>query len=526
MIRLAFETLHHLPRLVWVACLERGGDVVRVSHGPWIETSETWFAEGAWDGEFAEGHPADAMVLTGTAGEVREDTLVISTPTHTLDRIHLIRSGGRLYTSNSLALVLAAAGEACACGYRYYMHDLATIMKGIRGYRKHVPTQSGNRVYLYYHCILHVDSGLNVRVLPKPVPPAVRSYGDYYGFLSRMVEAVVQNARSSHRLVAYEPLIGISAGYDSAACAVLAREVGCTEGFTFPRARPRPGTSDEDSGKTIGELLGIRMIECDRDTYLERTDRPEIEFLASGTGGDLVIMSGIEGILERRILLTGDHGDTVWDKDSPRVSTEIKRGDPGAALTDFRGRVGFLIFPIPFIGAVNHPQIDGISNSAEMRPWSLARDYYDRPIARRMAEDCGIPRETIGQSKQAVAQTFHPTTGEHEPLETMLSSPALQDFWVFYEALPASAKWRGERVSRLLRGALWLNLRLNWRIKRFGELLGVDVKPWICIPERYRLTPAPNDFTFHWAIGEMIERYQRVLKREIYQSNGERSTRA
>ena len=34
-----------------------------------------------------------------------------------------------------------------------------------------------------------------------------------------------------------------------------------------------------------------------------------------------------------------------------------------------------------------------------MRPWTLGRAYYDRPIPRRIAEEAGVPREGFGQRK-------------------------------------------------------------------------------------------------------------------------------
>jgi hypothetical protein len=261
----------------------------------------------------------------------------------------------------------------------------------------------------------------------------------------------------------------------------------------------------------IGEHLGFRVRECDREDYFARNDRPEIEFLSTGTGGDLVMLSSVEDLLERRIVLTGDHGDTAWDKDSPRVSREIKRGDPGSALADFRGRVGFQILPVPFIGIVNHPELHSISNSADMRRWSLARNRYDRPIARRIAEEQGIAREAFGQNKRAIAQTFHPTTEGHEALETMLSPPALRDFRAFYAALPRSVIVRSWSIAAVMHRAFWLNQWLARCIRRLARTIGVDIEVPLVVPARYRLAPQPNDFTFHWAIGEMITRYRRML---------------
>jgi hypothetical protein len=506
-----FELVPGLPGLLWVASIERGGTIAGVRHGPGVETRANWFVEGAWDGAFAEGGATVARVLTGTAGTVGECEWVFATPTHTLDRLHLIVEGDRLHLSNSMALLLATVDDGCDPGYRYYMHDFATIMKGIRDHAKSVPTRRGNRILMYYHCNVHVDANLGVRAVPKPELPAFRSYPQYRALLASSVAAVVRNAAAPQRGRIYAPLVGISSGYDSPACAVLAREAGCTEAFTFTQARPRPGIADDDSGTAIGERLGYRVAEFDRNAYLARSDRPEVEFLATGTGGDLVMLSSIEPLLAGRILLTGDHGDTAWDRCSPRVSREIRRGDPGSSLIEFRSRVGFLLLPVPFIGIVHHPELHTLSNGPEMRPWSLGRERYDRPVPRRIAEEQGVPREAFGQAKRAIAQTFHPTTEGHEPLEAMLSPAALQAFRRYYEALPVALVERGRRRAWLLQRVLHLNLRVNRRLQRWARRLGVTIKPVVLVPERYGLDHAPNDFTFHWAIGEVIRRHRSAL---------------
>ena len=54
-MRFAFTRCDTLPRLAWCAHLRRGSGVARVYHGPWVETRDDWFVEGAWTGPFEEG---------------------------------------------------------------------------------------------------------------------------------------------------------------------------------------------------------------------------------------------------------------------------------------------------------------------------------------------------------------------------------------------------------------------------------------------------------------------------------------
>jgi hypothetical protein len=48
-----------------------------------------------------------------------------------------------------------------------------------------------------------------------------------------------------------------------------------------------------------------------------------------------------------------------------------------------------------------------------MKPWSLGNDY-DRPIARRIAESSGVPREAFGIQKKGVARHFYRLPLSHD----------------------------------------------------------------------------------------------------------------
>jgi hypothetical protein len=65
----------------------------------------------------------------------------------------------------------------------------------------------------------------------------------------------------------------------------------------------------------------------------------------------------------------------------------------GHALGEFRLQAGFLHYPAPYVSGLHGPAIFQITHSPEMMPWRLGTGYYDRPIARRIAEEAGVPRE-------------------------------------------------------------------------------------------------------------------------------------
>jgi len=110
--------------------------------------------------------------------------------------------------------------------------------------------------------------------------------------------------------------------------------------------------------------------------------------------------------------LTGVHGEILCANDefvAPPLMADstIKRLDvAGHGLGELRLVVGFIQLPVPFIGARRKADIVKITESAAMDPWRL-NNNYDRPIARRIAEEAGIPRHMFGQSKMGSVVIFH-----------------------------------------------------------------------------------------------------------------------
>ena len=75
-------------------------------------------------------------------------------------------------------------------------------------------------------------------------------------------------------------------------------------------------------------------------------------------------------------------------------------------FSEIRLKSGFINVAVPFILARNIRSIVAISRSDEMKPWSLHNDY-DRPIARRIAESSGVPREAFGMQKKGVGRHYY-----------------------------------------------------------------------------------------------------------------------
>jgi hypothetical protein len=82
-------------------------------------------------------------------------------------------------------------------------------------------------------------------------------------------------------------------------------------------------------------------------------------------------------------------------------SDQLKRWDLGGhSLSEVRLHVGVTHLALPYIGARRRSELLEITESDDMSPWRLGTNY-DRPIARRFAEEAGVPRDFFGQKKMA-----------------------------------------------------------------------------------------------------------------------------
>lgn len=499
-----------LPRLAWCARIRRDASEAIVRHGPWVEHGDQSFYEGAWSGEAALSFD-QALTFAGSGGRIDGDNIIFATPTNTLEPLHLLQLAGELLCSNSIHFLLAEAGDAVSTDYPYYDGDMMTIMFGTHRHEPAVPTSSGNRVYQYYHCNLVVSPDLSVTKQAKRTPPDFRNFEDYSRFLFAEVAAITNNAMAPDRQVLYQPMATISSGYDSPACAVIGRAAGCNEALTFTTARSN-FEDREDSGATIAKILGLNITEFNYFSERPvRSDFPEAEFIATGHGGDDVVMNIIESVLPGRLLYTGYHGDKVWDKNNKKYGPHIVRGDTsGCSLAEFRLRTGFINLPVPFIGCLNHTGIHAISNLPEMAPWTLGNDY-DRPIPRRIVEQAGVPRSLFGQKKKAITTPYQSNMGLNPPMEQVLCEASYQDFMKFIEPIR-----QYERLSYKLRYDLMhrlygLNQRAVWsgKLARALAMVGLERPSHVKVPFRFAKPRSNNFLAFHWAAEKMKRRYVR-----------------
>ncbi|KGP00579.1 hypothetical protein JT27_15820 [Alcaligenes faecalis] len=282
------------------------------------------------------------------------------------------------------------------------IRGLWSSVQGLDKYARTLFHQGDKKINAYTYGITELNNHSEVRHTPTY---QFKRYEDYRDFLTGTLSDIHATAETQ-KYAAY-----LSSGYDSVACASLMKHLG--GGLTMSVTKGRQGR--DDSGAPIAEALGLPNITItakDRHTITDERGHMHTVFgphdvfdigeFGLGTGLQDAPLKVDSSHVRSKVVLTGFHGDKVWDKHA-EPSDDIKRGDSsGTGFYEYRLRTGFVHVVVPMLGALQHRQINAISNSPEMTPWSVG-NQYDRPISRRMAEELGVPRHLFGQKKNAVA---------------------------------------------------------------------------------------------------------------------------
>lgn len=412
--RLAVAVDPRVPRQAWAARLEGGVWTIRA--GIAVEIRGDALYEGVWAGEFGPFRPWEASHQFGSGLVLEQAWLRCLPPKHPYECLWVLQHSGQSFTvvSNSLAYALVAAGIG-----RELAGTLAPVLqnstfaaqaKGMDRADLRVARLNGWDLYrCVYHDVMISSSG-HISRRWMPPDPGPRNWHDYESVLVKTVKMLADNGQDASRANRYSLLTSISSGYDSVATAAVARQAGCARAVTLNFRVAKEGRSD--SGRSLGEQLGmqigeyrhvmgeyVRTLALDFDESLAHESA---EFVATAGIGDDVAFRPFESQLVDAIFLSGAWGDSIWER-KRIVRMGVPLGVPyGKSLGEFRLRVGFVHVPLPTIGGRNPIPIKRLGASRELAPWSVGGDY-DRPIARRFAEEAGLQRGTFAAEKAYAA---------------------------------------------------------------------------------------------------------------------------
>ena len=250
---LQYTAITSWPPLAWLAELETAGTSIRVHHGPWVETTDQWFCEAAWAGNFPDGDFDETDIVAGSGGRVRGDTVTFVASGSNLDRLHVFRTPDGALVSNSLCCLLARVKGSADLGYLEYTHDFASYRYSIFGNYSRVFPSTAGPIEITYFANLGWD-GRRLAEIEKPhTIHAFGGFAEYRAFLSRSMKLMARNAASSRRARPFKLLCSISKGYDSPAVAVLAAEVADRRAARHHVRRPREVVeAAEDAPRRVG----------------------------------------------------------------------------------------------------------------------------------------------------------------------------------------------------------------------------------------------------------------------------------
>lgn len=507
MPRLNLEVVQEWPQNAWIAVLEPGAERIQVRCGPNVEFGDQWLCEAVWDGPFADSGFDRTDIIAGSGVRLRDAGAVFVSSGSTVDRLCHFTTPGYTAVSNSLACLLAhTRGEldpACSNYFNFFF----SVTYGLDRYHRELPVSNGTVHFTYFDNLRWNGSRLDV--IEKPgATRRFRTYDDYLGFLRGCVERIAQNMAAPERARRYSMLGTLSSGYDSTMVASLCRPFGLDEAICVR-------TPGGDRGQDIAEALGIEPIEVEREAWREK-NLAAVPFIAADSFGEEVHFCSAEPLLTNRVLMTGYHGDKVWEKELQPTDTHLVRGDlSGLAHAEYRLQVGYINCPLPFWGARALADIHRISNSPEMRPWDIGGDY-NRPICRRIAETAGVRRELFGMRKGAASRWLH-AWPQYLPSSTLENyfgwlekkRPAWRSKWRFAPILSERLDFRRMKVlvwisSSLLRIPGYYKLRLHRAplISRVATMHNSDQR-------KPPITFGYRRYVFPWAVQRLVEDYNR-----------------
>ena len=207
-----------------------------------------------------------------------------------------------------------------------------------------------------------------------------------------MLGSVLDNAAAPERRHRrYEGLATVSGGYDSNALAAVSSRLSVREAITLCDQ-----SSGRDSGEAVARHLGMSVGVYGLAEFRTTPDVDEADLAGNPVSG--VSFAPCEPQLVGRILIMGQWGDKLFGLEPP--ANRDFRGSPTGAgrMVEFRLRAGFLNFHPLYAGGLALAAMRAISSSPEMAPRRVGGDY-DRPIARRILEESGVPARDLRLKK-------------------------------------------------------------------------------------------------------------------------------
>lgn len=395
-----------LPGLAWFVELRHDGSPKYFEHGNSVVLTDEFAFEGTFNGDISGHGIANSNVSLGSGFVQEEEGALFITPSHTLEGLFFVKNQQRKFVTNSNAIAyhlaeITASHLAVKIGWRI-KYGIGQVPQQIE------KTKNAEIEKISFFNFRITANGL--MFIEKAKDPTFSNFTQYFDYLVETGKKLQSNLRELSDLN-WTLMSTISTGFDSVACLALAKTIGCKRAVTLQNGRGNVN----DNGAPIAQSIGIECTEYVRP-FSEQASNSRIaltyddlsdcaEFVAAGTLAEDVCYLPFEASIANTILLTGFQADKLWGrKFTP--SSSLERGDiSGSSMGEFRLRVGFVHWPIPYIGCRSNKDLLEITFSDELAEYR-DESNYNKPIAIKMAESVGIPRDLYGLRKKAASVLF------------------------------------------------------------------------------------------------------------------------
>ena len=497
MYQFHYHVFDSLPKLSWLAEIHAETQQIDVFCGNKVERCSGFFVTGVWDGAFLKADFDHCEAFFGTGAKITEAGVRFVTPSHALERLVLYRRD-TVVVSNSIPFLLSYCGLQLDNRIDQYERMLCSVLDGPDKMIKRIPLKNHAFFDQYIVSFIHVNTNGEIEIQKRPAVLPFQSFDQYYSRLMNAMSAVRNNSVSPDRRNSSFGIVStLSSGYDSSTCSAVAKKLGCDT-----VAALCGGRYDKDDGREIAKQLGYQhIVRRDMDSYREIPGAIDAEFLCSGEMGTMLQFSVFEDVFQDNLVFFGLRG-SYWSKKMDMTDDFEMIGyfncEADISITEYALRKGFIMIPLPTFGASSCSSINRISNSEEMKPWTLGTEY-DKPIPRRILETNGVSRASFGQKKYGGGFSLYRDTKKR--LSKRMSIAGYQSFEAFLK-LNKGIKWG---IKRWLHCCLYVIENFPIYLNHLFRVVGISYR----IKQKPRRIANPGAVAdlFFWGVARTKERY-------------------
>src|SRR5687768_2542574 len=241
------QPIDEAPCQAWVIRLKDGALTGVAGRG--VVLGNDWLYEGGWAFTDTPRSLSLSGIYLGSGAVWNGRTLSLIAPSHSADAIYALERPGELFASNSLAFLLAGAGIS-DFPIASIAKPLFSLKRGLKSYQRCIHSGPQGTLYRYFNAIVRYDRRTGLQERQQKAELGFATFEEYRDYLLSVIRQAGDTYGSKGIAVF------ISRGYDSAACAGLAKELGGATAICVDQSR----FGDADDGMEVAKALGMPSV--------------------------------------------------------------------------------------------------------------------------------------------------------------------------------------------------------------------------------------------------------------------------